>query len=89
MSVDRDELLKEIERCEYEKPRLVVWTQMDEFRLQVMKDLAAANARIEALEEFIESYTGQTMEEIGEDMCDALEAATEEVKNDAARKAAQ
>ncbi len=49
MSVDKDELLKEIERCEYEKPRLVVWTQMDEFRLQCMKDLAAANATIERL----------------------------------------
>ncbi len=49
MIVDRDELLKEIERCEYEKPRLVVWTQMDEFRLQCMKDLAAANKKIEQL----------------------------------------
>ncbi len=54
MSVDKDELLKEIERCEYEKPRLVVWTQMDEFRLQVMNDLVAANKKIEQLERVAE-----------------------------------
>lgn len=51
--IDREELRLEIKRNEYEKLHLVVWTQLDEFRLQVMKELQSAQ---ETLQEYRESH---------------------------------
>lgn len=45
MSVDLKELQKEIDRLEHDKPLIVQWSRIDEFRFQVMKELYALRTK--------------------------------------------